>query len=85
MQPEQRDLHGERHGQLRRDESGERSAQRQHFPGRVTTVTNTAADASGNQSSCTFTVTVTDTQNPVITCSSNLCSQRTRAVAVAAT
>src|SRR3989449_627237 len=42
------------------------------FPVGVTTVTNTATDASGNTSSCTFTVTVTDNQNPVITCPSNL-------------
>ncbi len=42
------------------------------FPLGVTTVTNIATDASGNQSFCTFTVTVTDTQNPVITCPSNL-------------
>ena len=42
------------------------------FPVGLTTVTNTATDASGNTSSCTFTVTVTDTENPVITCPSNL-------------
>ena len=45
---------------------------RSTFPIGVTTVTNTATDASGNSSSCTFSVTVTDTQNPVITCPSNL-------------
>src|SRR5258706_3619067 len=33
------------------------------FPVGVTTVTNTATDASGNRSSCTFTVTVTDTRS----------------------
>src|SRR5262249_33262867 len=38
----------------------------------VTTVTNTARDASGNSSSCTFTVTVLDNQNPTITCPANL-------------
>src|SRR4029077_17040860 len=42
------------------------------FPVGTTTVTNTATDASGNTSSCTFTVTVTDNQNPVITCPANL-------------
>ena len=42
------------------------------FPVGMTTVTNTATDASGNTSSCTFTVTVTDNQNPVITCPGNL-------------
>ena len=42
------------------------------FPVGVTTVTNTATDASGNTSVCTFTVTVTDTQNPAITCPANL-------------
>ena len=34
------------------------------FPVGMTTVTNTATDASGNTSSCTFTVTVTDTAKP---------------------
>src|SRR6185295_10550831 len=42
------------------------------FPVGLTTVTNTATDASGNTSRCTFTVKVTDNQNPVITCPSNL-------------
>src|SRR6185369_4842260 len=42
------------------------------FPLGVTTVTNTATDASGNISTCTFTVTVLDTQPPVIICPSNL-------------
>ena len=42
------------------------------FPVGVTLVTSTATDASGNTNSCSFTVTVTDTQNPVITCPSNL-------------
>src|SRR6185436_2502869 len=42
------------------------------FPVGTTTVTSTATDASGNQSSCSFTVTVLDTQNPVITCPGNL-------------
>src|SRR5262249_2721174 len=38
----------------------------------VTTVTNIATDASGNSSTCTFTVTVLDNQNPTITCPANL-------------
>jgi hypothetical protein len=38
----------------------------------VTTVTNTAQDSSGNSSQCTFTVTVNDTQPPVITCPGNI-------------
>jgi hypothetical protein len=38
----------------------------------ITTVTATATDASGNTTSCTFTVTVNDTQPPAITCPSNL-------------
>ncbi|MGN6419528.1 MAG: choice-of-anchor J domain-containing protein [Pseudobacter sp.] len=33
----------------------------------VTTVTATATDACGNQSTCTFTVTISDVQTPVIT------------------
>ncbi|WP_158644006.1 T9SS-dependent choice-of-anchor J family protein [Pseudobacter ginsenosidimutans] len=36
------------------------------FPIGVTTVTATATDACGNQSTCTFTVTVTDSQKPEI-------------------
>jgi hypothetical protein len=38
------------------------------FPVGVTTNTFRAADASGNSSQCTFTVTVRDLQPPVITC-----------------
>jgi gliding motility-associated-like protein len=37
------------------------------FPVGVTTVTYTAIDDAGNSSVCTFTVTVTDTEAPVIT------------------
>ena len=37
-----------------------------------TTVTYTATDASGNTSTCSFTVTVNDDQAPVITCPSNI-------------
>jgi hypothetical protein len=36
------------------------------FPVGVTTVTATATDAAGNSETCTFTVTVTDNQIPVI-------------------
>jgi uncharacterized repeat protein (TIGR01451 family) len=42
------------------------------FPIGTTTVTNVATDASGNQTICTFTVTVNDTENPVITCPTNI-------------
>jgi hypothetical protein len=38
----------------------------------ITTVTCTASDTSGHSSSCTFTVTVQDTQSPVIVCPANL-------------
>ncbi len=42
------------------------------FPVGTTTVTATATDASGNTASCTFTVTVVDAENPVITCPANI-------------
>ena len=42
------------------------------FPIGVTTVTSVATDASGNTNSCTFTVTVNDTQAPTISCPTNL-------------
>src|SRR6185436_2095307 len=42
------------------------------FPVGVTTVTNIATDAGGNQAVCTFTVTINDTEPPVITCPTNL-------------
>ncbi|MBI3417008.1 MAG: HYR domain-containing protein [Verrucomicrobia bacterium] len=42
------------------------------FPVGTTTVTSTATDASGNTSSCSFTVTVQDTQPPVIVCPANI-------------
>ena len=38
----------------------------------VTPVTLTAADPSGNTSSCTFTVTIVDVGNPTITCPANI-------------
>jgi hypothetical protein len=41
------------------------------FPKGTTTVTATATDASGNTASCSFTVTVVDTQPPIIVCPSN--------------
>jgi hypothetical protein len=34
----------------------------------TTTVTCTVSDAAGNPASCSFTVTITDTQNPTISC-----------------
>src|SRR6185369_7364257 len=42
------------------------------FPVGVTTVTSTARDSNGNSSTCSFTVTVNDTQPPQITCPANL-------------
>lgn len=42
------------------------------FPKGSTTVQCTATDASGNTSTCSFTVTVVDTQPPVITCPANI-------------
>ncbi len=38
----------------------------------TTTVTNIATDASGNTATCTFTVTVTDNEPPVIICPTNI-------------
>jgi hypothetical protein len=42
------------------------------FPKGTTTVTCTVADAAGNTGSCSFTVTVNDTQPPMITCPANV-------------
>jgi hypothetical protein len=42
------------------------------FPKGTTTVNCTATDVSGNQSSCSFTVTVNDTQAPSIACPGNI-------------
>src|SRR5208337_4669508 len=42
------------------------------FPVGTTVVTNVVTDSHGNQSICTFTVTVNDTQAPQITCPTNL-------------
>ena len=41
------------------------------FPKGTTTVTWTVTDASGNTATCSFDVTVNDTQNPTITCVDN--------------
>jgi uncharacterized repeat protein (TIGR03803 family) len=42
------------------------------FPKGTTTVSCTATDASGNVGSCSFTVTVNDTQAPALTCPANI-------------
>lgn len=42
------------------------------FPKGTTTVSCNVMDASGNSSSCSFTVTVNDTQNPALTCPANI-------------
>jgi hypothetical protein len=42
------------------------------FPLGTTTVTHRVTDAAGNTAQCSFTVTVTDTQNPTISCPSNI-------------
>ena len=42
------------------------------YPVGVTVVTWTATDAAGNSSTCTVTVTVNDTEDPVLTCPGNL-------------
>lgn len=42
------------------------------FPVGVTTVTCTATDASNNTSTCTFTVTVIDNEDPVVQCPANI-------------
>lgn len=42
------------------------------FPKGTTTVTCTATDASGNQSTCTFKVTVVDNEPPTINCSDDI-------------
>jgi hypothetical protein len=44
----------------------------------ITTVTCTASDSSNHPASCSFTVTVTDTQKPTITCPANLTAVTTR-------
>ncbi|HKQ04913.1 MAG TPA: HYR domain-containing protein [Blastocatellia bacterium] len=47
------------------------------FPVGVTNVTCTATDASNNHSTCSFSVTVADTQAPVITCPANITASNT--------
>ncbi len=42
------------------------------YPKGTTTITWTATDGSGNTASCTQTVTVNDTENPVITCPASI-------------
>jgi uncharacterized repeat protein (TIGR01451 family) len=42
------------------------------FPVGTTTNTFEVTDASGNKSSCSFTVTVNDTENPAISCPANI-------------
>ena len=42
------------------------------FPVGTTTETYTVTDAAGNTASCSFTVTITDDEDPVITCPSNI-------------
>ncbi|HJQ24044.1 MAG TPA: HYR domain-containing protein [Blastocatellia bacterium] len=42
------------------------------FPKGVTTITCSVSDASNNQNTCTFTVTVNDTQKPSISCPANI-------------
>ncbi|WP_276500655.1 CBM96 family carbohydrate-binding protein [Terrimonas pollutisoli] len=42
------------------------------FPTGTTTVTHTATDFAGNSSSCSFTVTVNDTEKPLITAPANV-------------
>jgi len=42
------------------------------FPKGTTTVTCSVSDAAGNAASCSFTVTVNDTQPPSITCPANI-------------
>ena len=47
------------------------------FPKGVTTNTWRATDAAGNTSTCSFTVTVNDTQAPTITCPANIVRSNT--------
>ncbi len=42
------------------------------FPKGTTTVNCTVSDAAGNPASCSFTVTVNDNENPMITCPANI-------------
>ena len=47
------------------------------FPKGVTTNTFVVTDACGNSNTCSFTVTVNDTEPPVITCSTNITANAT--------
>ena len=49
------------------------------FPLGLTVVTCTATDAAGNTSTCTFPVTVRDTEAPVITCPTSVTVNQTQA------
>lgn len=51
--------------------SGSGNAGTQTFNLGVTTITYTAVDPLGNTTTCSFNVTITDTQNPTITCPGN--------------
>ena len=59
----------------------------------ITSVTYTVEDAAGNTTSCNFTITVTDNENPTITCPANVnqntdfgnCSAVVNGIAPAAT
>ena len=42
------------------------------YPLGLTTVNYVVTDGSGNTANCSFTVTINDTQNPTITCPSNV-------------
>ena len=42
------------------------------FPVGMTIVAYFASDASGNQATCSFTITVTDTQSPTVTCPTDI-------------
>jgi Bacterial lectin/HYR domain/Secretion system C-terminal sorting domain/Ricin-type beta-trefoil lectin domain-like/SprB repeat/Lectin C-type domain len=56
------------------------------FPTGVTTNTFTATDASGNASSCSFDVTITDNEAPVITCPPSIpCVEATSAAGAVVT
>ncbi|MCH4823312.1 HYR domain-containing protein [Gramella lutea] len=43
-----------------------------NFPKGVTTITYEAEDASGNKATCSFTVTVNDSENPTINCPASI-------------
>ncbi len=52
--------------------SGNNDASGEIFNVGITTVTYTITDGAGNTSSCAFTVTVNDTENPTISCPGNI-------------